>query len=241
MHLDSKYVDKLHSVLQIAPQIKAGDVQIENRQVNRIAALVYIPKSDQGNIFCPLNYFQQSASVPEKWILDDHGQKFHLDGIESVYTMTVSELKNGSENRLEIPVSYQNRLFEYFKLDVTHNENTFRGFDCYAFISFIANVKYFPQKPEFNYENRAANQGEFVVLANNLALPESIKHWALYLGNDYYLSKFGKSGLGSDSLLNVMDLSGMKYLYQSNYIFTAVPIIGVRNWDGFRFEENIKN
>ena len=237
MHMDSKFADRLHLVLQITPEMSAGAVQIGERIYKRTAAWIYIPKSNVGSIFCPLNYFQQSASIPGKWILNNTGQRVILDGISSLNEVTVSELRNDSEIELEIPLNYQIRLYDYFNFDVSHNEAKYKGFDCYAFVSFIGDIKYFPQKPSFEYIKREPVLGEFIVLANSSSLPESIRHWALYLGKGYYLSKFGISGFGTESLLNVMDLDGMKYLYQAEDLYVAAPFTNSKSWEGFEFDE----
>lgn len=235
MHIDTIHTDKFTLVLQIIPEMAFGPVQVDIRQYNRTAAHIYIPKDDHGKISCPLNYFQENASLPEKWISDDKGAKIKLENINSLRSVVVTELRNNLESKLDIPIEYQNRLLDYLNLDIFHNQEKFKGFDCYAFVSFIANVIYYPKSPEFDYEDREPKAGEFIVLSDTPGLPESIKHWALYLGNGHYLSKFGLSGYGTQSTLEVMDLQGMKYLYQSNYLFVATPKTGASKWDGFEF------
>lgn len=234
MHIDTINTDKFTILLQITPETPFGPVQVDNRQYNRTAAYIYIPATP-GNILCPLNYFQENVSLPEKWIRDDRGAKLKLENINSLRSVVVTELRNNLESKLDIPIEYQNRLLDYLNLDIFHNQEKFKGFDCYAFVSFIANVKYYLKSPEFDYEDREPKAGEFTVLSNSPGLPESIKHWALYLEIGHYLSKFGLTGPGAQSLLEVMDLQGMKYLYQSNYLFVATPKPNAPKWDGFKF------
>lgn len=75
--------------------------------------------------------------------------------------------------------------------------------------------------------------GEIVVLANKNSLPDSIKHWAIYLGDNQYLSKFGRSGEGASSLITIMDLEGMIYLYESTLIYIAKPKSEAKPWEGY--------
>lgn len=233
MDFTSSYSNTSRLVLQIIPELQCGLTQVGDQQASRTAAMVFIPKTNPYYIHCPLNYFQESASLIGKWIVDDKNNKFNLEFIDNLNEVIITEVVNGVENIINIPTQYNKRLLNYFKLDICHNLAPFIGFDCYAFISLIANVKYFPKNPEFNYEEKEPVKGDFIVLADNDSLPDSIKHWALYLGNDRYLSKFGRSGEGAHSLLEVMNLNGMKTLYKSKFVFVANPKIDARQWEEY--------
>jgi len=67
-------------------------------------------------------------------------------------------------------------------------------------------------------------------------LPQSIKHWALYLGDDIYLSKFGRSGEGTQSLVEITNLDGMMALYDCQHVFIACPDSEAEPWDGYTFQ-----
>lgn len=233
MNLTSSHCNSARLVLQIVPDLPCGQMEVDGRVAPRITGMVYIPKTAPYYIHCPLNYFQESASLSGKWILDDKHNKLKLEFIDNLNEVIITQLVNNNESIINIPSDYNKRLFKYFKLDICHNTNNFKGFDCYAFISLIANVKYFPKSPEFTYEKKEPSVGDFIVLTVNDSLPDSIKHWALYLGNNRYLSKFGRSGEGAQSLLEIMDLKSMKTLYQCEFMFIAKPKIDAREWDGY--------
>jgi hypothetical protein len=74
-------------------------------------------------------------------------------------------------------------------------------------------------------------------LSSDENLPRSIKHWVMYLGDDLYLSKFGRSGEGTESHVMVMNLEGMKFLYNCKKNYTAKPKLNAEAWDGFNVQE----
>jgi hypothetical protein len=99
-------------------------------------------------------------------------------------------------------------------------------------------LKCIPETPCFTFFERKPDIGEIVSLIKGDGLPESIKHWALYLGEDLFLSKFGKSSGNTDAHIAVMDITGMHKLYNADYIFTATPSEDAPKWDGtFRRNE----
>lgn len=221
-------------VLQILPEIKMGKTTVHGKETYRTSAIVFIPNDSGGTISCPLNYFQESVSLPEKWILNDLGQKIEIINADKFKKVIVTIKIQGKELMIDLPVEYPKRIFDYFMLDIYHFENKYKGFDCYAFASSIVDVKYYPQSPDFNYKERPPSVGEIVVLANKNNLPDSIKHWAIYLGDNQYLSKFGRSGEGASSLITIMDLNGMKYLYESTLTYVATPKTKAKPWDGYK-------
>ena len=160
--------------------------------------------------------------------------KINLDYISNLETVIITEKKHGNEIKLNLPPDFGKRLLTYFKLDICHYPQSFAGFDCYAFVSMLANVKYCKANPRFEYEERMPTEGDFVALSQDNTTIESIKHWALYLGKGYYLSKFGMSGLGTQSLISVMDLEGMHKLYESKHVLIARPKHGAEPWNGFK-------
>jgi hypothetical protein len=231
--ISTKFSSRETLVLQILTDIKVGKSTVHGKEAFRSYVLVFIPNSSGGTISCPLNYFQESVSLPEKWFINDVKQKIEISNVDNLKKIIMTKKTNGIEDIIELPNEYSKRLFDYFMLDVSHNESIYNGFDCYAFASSIGNVKYYPLSPGFDYKDAPPSIGDIVVLTNGSNLPESIMHWAIYLGDNQYLSKFGKTGEGTSSLITVMDLEGMKFLYESNLTFTAIPKTNAKAWEGY--------
>lgn len=230
----TKFSNATRLVLQVNPVSHIGGVKIEGRIRPRVEAGVFIPKDGDGNfIWCPFNYFQEHASLKDKYIKDDSNNKMALEYVDSLKEVIVTKAQIGHETEIPLSADYKRKLLEYLKFDIQHYTQAFQGFDCYAFVSLLSDVKFFPSSPEFNYEPNEPTIGDIIVLAKSKDLPDSIQHWVLYLGNDCYLSKFGKSDGTASSLLEVMNLDGMKYLYEASYHFVATPKPGARKWDGF--------
>ena len=230
----TKFSNKTRLVLQVNPANHIGGVKIEDRVRPRVETDVFIPKDTYGNfIWCPFNYFQEHASLKDKYIKDDHNTKIALGYIDNLKDVIVTKVEDGRETEIPLSDAHKRKLLEYLKFDISHYPDSFYSFDCYAFVSLLSDVKFFPTSPEFNYEPKEPAIGDIVVLAKTEDLPHSIQHWAVYLGNDCYLSKFGKSDGTASSLLEVMNLDGMKYLYEAPYCFVATPQAGANKWDGF--------
>lgn len=222
-----------HLILQIVPDAKANLMQVNGLTAPLSFAQIFIPKLSPNYLQCPLDYFQENVSFNGGWIKDSPVSHIKLDYIGNLEEVIIIENRNGNEVKLALPHSFGRRLLNYFKLDVCHNPMLFKGFDCYAFVSMIADVKYFKQNPAFDYIEGEPTNGDFVVLAQNASIPQSITHWALYLGNGYYLSKFGMSGMGTQSLVSVMNLKGMQILYESEYVYIARPKKSAEPWNGY--------
>ncbi len=221
-------------VLQILPKLEGYSMQIHGKLAQRTLAIIFFPDSKHGqSIKCPLTYFQESCSLPEKWILNDDSQKIHLNDIDKLQRVIITKKIEERENILPISNNYAARLLDYFRLDICHNTDSFIGFDCLDFVSLLADVKHCPENPEFEYFEQEPSMGDIIVLANNRKLPNSIKHWALYLGEDLYLSKFGRSGEGSQSFVDIMDLKGMMYLYDCEFLYLARPKVHAKPWNSF--------
>jgi hypothetical protein len=230
----TKYSTPESIVLQICPKELAGETEINGKKYRRIAAFIFLPNSKPGTtISCPLNYFQESCSLPGKWIQIDSGQKVKLDNLDKLQTVIVTKKNNSNEEKVDLADSISQKLFDYFNFDVEHNLEKYIGFDCYAFQSLIRNVVFFPPAPSWNYNKTEPNVGDVVVLTTDENLPDSIKHWATYLGEDLYLSKFGKSGEGSQSLVTIMNLEGMMLLYDCKFRYTANAKHKANPWNGF--------
>jgi len=219
-------------VLKIRPELKFGQIQYNGKMAQSIVAYVCMPYLDKP--LCSLEYFQENASLSEKWINTVSGDKQKLEHIDELRKVVIIIINQGKVEICELPDEYGIRLLDYFKLDICHNSDRFEGFDCYAFVSLLVNVKYFLLKPGFDYLDEQAKVGDIVVIARDPDdLPCSIKHWALYLGDDIYLSKIGQSGKGAQSLVEVTRINGMKTLYDCEHVFIARPKREVEPWDGF--------
>ena len=220
-------------VIQLVPSSDAGEIQINGRRSKRTTAMVFIPKLDGSTYSCPLNYFQDFCSLTEQWILDDKSHKINLNGINNLAKVIITT-KDFKKEEIEIDISKQmkRKLLRYFKLDIQKNLNLLKGFDCHAFVCFLINLKCVPESPCFTFYQREPEIGEVVALCNADKLPESIKHWAIYLGNNLYLSKFGKSTGKTDSHISVMNIRRMHELYETKFIHIATPLPGAEKWDG---------
>jgi hypothetical protein len=120
-------------------------------------------------------------------------------------------------------------------MDVCHDEAGYDGFDCYAFVSLLTNSLFRPADPPFQYEGRKPRPADVVVVANGSALPASIQHWALCLGEDLFISKFGKTGRGARALLETTDAAAMLSLYQCDRIMVAARRADAPAWDRDRW------
>lgn len=232
--LTTKYSTPDSLVMKVLPDVIAGDVQIAGKQYPSVVALMFLPNSPWLPISCPLNYFQTHCSIPKKFIIDDSSIERTLNGINTLNKVILTvKLLDEDEKRINISELVSSKLLEYFKYDIQRNTIQFKGFDCYALQSLLSNVKYCKENPPFDYRMSNPNPGDVVVLATDEGLPDSIKHWALYLGGDLYLSKFGRSGEGSESLVSVMTLKGMMLLYDCKLSFTATAKLDAAPWDGY--------
>lgn len=221
-------------VLQICPEELAGETELDGKKYRRIASYVFLPNSKPGTtISCPLNYFQESCSIPLKWIKDDSGKKLQLNSIDKLNKVILTKKINTIEVKIDILDYVSFKLFDYFNFDVENNLDKFRGFDCYALQSLFGNVKFYPPNPSWDYKKTNPKLGNFVVLTTSEKLPDSIKHWAICLGEDFYLSKFGRSGEGAQSQVTIMNLEGMKLLYDCKLSYTAFPKDKAEPWSGF--------
>jgi hypothetical protein len=197
-----------------------------------MAAYVILPNSESATISCAINYFQESASLPGKWILDDMGNRINLNYINNLIRFQLTIMKQDSEVLTKLPSLYESRLLEYFMLDISHNTLQFKGFDCYAFVSFLANASYCPASPPFDYLSSSPVSGDTIVISDGAQLPDAIKHWALCIGEDIYISKFGESGRDSQSLVELMDLREMMHLYSCSHSFVASLQGNSHPWSG---------
>ena len=230
--MDTQFSSEKKLILQITPEHQAGSMEIGGVAAMRVAAFIFIPKRDGTKIWCPLNYFFDNSSLKGKWIYDESKNKIQLDGIDSLEEVIIT-IKYGSDEReVDISSRIKTKLLEYFKLDLSIDGAGFEGFDCHAFVCFLCNLKCVPEQPNFKFIKKSPNIGEIVALTINSSTPESIKHWAVKIDDDLYLSKFGQNGMGAQSHISFMNLEGMFKLYKCNKIFHAFPIDNAGKWDG---------
>lgn len=221
-------------VLQVTDRMSICKIKVNNHISQMVEVVVYIPKKDDGTYYsCTLDYFQKSASLKERWITDDTNKRLDLGCIEQLNEVVVTLVLNNVEYFVDIPTLYRKKLLDYFNLNIYHEESSFIGFDCHAFISLISDVKLSYENPEFNFKSKKPIRGDLIVLSNNILLPDSIKHWALCLGDDLYLSKCGESGRGTESLLHVTTLESLKNLYESSYVSVASPKSNAEKWNDY--------
>lgn len=228
----SSYCSLTAAVIQILPDNPEGKIDVGGRQARKVAAYVILPTTESKTISCPFDYFQKNASLQGKWIEDDYDIQRPLQFVDNLTCFFVTILKDGNEERCCIPESYQNRLLNYFMLDIPHNELVHSGFDCFALVSLLANVDYCPENPPFAYQSESHRVGDIIAISDGTRLPTAIKHWALFLGEGKYLSKCGKTGHGSQSLVEIMGLDEMKLLYDCSDSYVASPTPDAAPWNG---------
>lgn len=122
--------------------------------------------------------------------------------------------KNGSEYVLPIAEEIRNKIFSYFNIytfDATDKHNC-KGF-CYFIYqkedSLEAPVKKIWNRKPFN--KKTILPGEIIAFYQKKY--DSYSHWALYLGEGIYLSKYGNTGIKVDSL------ERLKKFYEADTIF----------------------
>lgn len=234
LELSTQYSRPGTLVLQIFPGNKMGEVQVGERKAQSTFAIIYIPNPNlsEGTISCPLTYFQENASISGGWIIDDNGRKVALTTLLGLDKIIITKKVGVIEEKINLSEKYCSNLLKYFLLEVPHFPNLYFEYDCYAFISVITDIEFNKLHPPFKYESRSLQLGDIVVLSSAGQLPNSIKHWAIFLGENLYLSKFGMSGHGASALVDVMDLKGMLDLYECNNIYVARSLPNAKPWSG---------
>jgi len=220
--MDTNFSSRENLVMQVHTCSEQGGVTVDGVTESRIEAWMIIPKQDGTKIFCPLNYFQNSCSLAEEWILDDNKQQIVLDGVSELKKLIISTFRAGHETVVSIPEDMSSRLLEYFEGDFSSSE----GFDCHAFACFLVDISCIPEAPNFSFSGVEPNIGDVVCLSSEGDLPNSIKHWVICLGGDAYISKFGASTGKTDSHVAVMSMENMHSLYRTNNIHVAEPLVG---------------
>lgn len=226
----SMFCTRARAVIQIHSGNTAGEIMIAGRRGDKIAAWMILP-GDVGTLACPLNYFQERASLRGGWITSDDGQRIVLQRAAGLDSVTVTILENGRESECGLPDQQERALLNYFMMDIAHNEAGYAGFDCYAFVSFLTNSAFRPESPPFEYVERHARAGEIIAVTNGPNLPESIKHWALCVGQDLFISKFGNTGDGAQALVETTGKQAMLSLYSCDRALVAKKKVDAPPWD----------
>jgi len=233
----SLFCDANTLVLQIEPgAFTTGKISVGNKYADTRVSHIVMPKGNGSTIHCPLHYFQEHASLRQRSIWDvDKKESIPLNGVANLKHVIVTVLTNGTESECRLPYAYKARLLEYFTLDICHDVERFREFDCYAFASLLADVRYCRPCPPFDFsEVNTPRAGDIVAMSDGGTLPDSIQHWALCLADDLYLSKFGRSGCGADRFVHVTDLGTMMHLYDCTKKVLARPREGAGPWSGYQ-------
>ncbi|WP_351015078.1 hypothetical protein [Shewanella sp. AC91-MNA-CIBAN-0169] len=204
-----------------------GVMTVYGRTVNRLEVHIFIPSQGK-SIICPLNYFQDSCSLAQAWILNDDNQKVPLEGISEVEKVIITKCISSLESEVIIPEIISSRLLAYFKDNLTLNE----GFDCHAFACFLVDISCVPEAPNFNFNEDKPKIGDVVCLSTDDKLPSSIKHWAICLGDDTYISKFGKNSENKTTHVDIMGMANMHSLYRTCNVIVAEPLAGAEKWNG---------
>ena len=216
----SAFCTSAKAVIQVVPGLTAGQLRYAHRRCWRIASWMILP-GDRGTIACPLNYFQHRASLRGRWLDRLNGQRLELRGVGALEAVTISVIAHGVEREVALPGGQAAAILEYFLMDIRRDEAGYHGFDCYAFVSLVTNTLYDPSSPPFDYEARPATPGDVVVFARGSDLPHGIRHWALCVGENLFLSKFGQAGHGAHALLETTDAEAIVTLYECDRFLVA--------------------
>lgn len=121
--------------------------------------------------------------------------------------------------RIDLPEDMIGRIATFIREDHAREGS----FDCTSFIHFVNGIRYefgrfIPEKWDMSpFDERAAVPGDSVMTAKD---PEHsvVAHFALYLGEGLYLSKFGVIGK-----LAVTTLENMRKAFPGEYMFHIRP------------------
>ena len=230
----SVFCTPARAVVQIAPGAKAGKIKYSDRRCDRLASWMIL-SGDGGTIACSLSYFQRRASLPGRWIARDNGQRIPLPRAGELEAVTISIVENGLESECRLPHAQARALLRYFMMDIGRNEAGYRGFDCYAFVSLLTDSVLRPEAPPFEFEERDATAGDVVAAANGPDLPGDIRHWALCVGEDLFISKFGATGHDAQALVEITDKAAMLSLYDCHRMLVATKMADAPPWDHARW------
>jgi hypothetical protein len=226
----SKFCTSRTAVIQARLGDVTHQIEIGGRHASSIPAWTILPKRE-GTIACPLIYFQEQASLPNQWIRKDDGQKEKLDNIKELNAFTLTIFDTVGERECPLPERLKNRLLRYFIADIAQNRDRYVGFDCYAFMSFLTDTAFQPESPPFTFEERDPRPGEVVVFAAGPDLPNSIKHWALSVGEGLFLSKFGQTVKEAQALIEVTDTEAPLRLYDCDCVLVATRQANAPRWN----------
>jgi hypothetical protein len=235
----TKFISKETIVIQFFPGVLIGRIDVANKVAKTNLAQVFIPKPNSNNDYYSksLDDYLNDVFLSDGYLLDDNGQQKRVE-VGDLNKVIITKKIDNNEIIIDLPDQVEKKLLEYLILDVSHKGIEYQGFDCYAFVSYVYNIEYNTINPGFNFSLFPPQIGDVVVLCTSEFLPNDIRHWAIFLGDDIYLSKFGKSGYGAKAPIAIMDLFGMCYLYEANKVFVAKPEKKARKWRGFSYKVN---
>jgi hypothetical protein len=230
----SAFCTPTRAVIQLVPGNPAGQINYAGRSCRRIEAWMILP-GERGTIASPLNYFQRRASLPEGWIAAEDGEPIPLWNVAGLEAVAVTVVEEGGERECGLPEFETAALLRYFMMDIPRHEPSYVGFDCYAFVSCLSNALYRPEDPPFAFEDGVPQAGDRIVVASGAHLPGAIRHWALCVGPDIFISKFGKTGDGAQALLEATDMQAMLSLYDGDRALIARKRAEAPPWDDWRW------
>ena len=70
---------------------------VADRRAEKIESWMILPENGR-TIACPLNYFQENASLLERWITNDNGLRINLKYVNGLDGVTVTIFENGGES-----------------------------------------------------------------------------------------------------------------------------------------------
>ncbi|KKR69735.1 MAG: hypothetical protein UU12_C0038G0012, partial [Candidatus Woesebacteria bacterium GW2011_GWA2_40_7b] len=143
---------------------------------------------------------------------------YKLKDLSQTRAISITLREKDEEKDVELPEDMLQNMANYLA-----NKNNITGhFDCASFAHAANGIQY--ESPNYNPSNWIQsefdgniNPGETVIIEDK-DKPNMFNHFAIYLGDDLYISKFGGAGP-----LIVSDLDAMKKGFDGDSVFKLKP------------------
>lgn len=175
-------------------------------------------------------YNSENDSLADLWIsfLSYQEQVWNLGVTDSLKLKNRPEKfeichknEKGDSECILLPDSMQNQLIRYFTDGKPDGD-----FDCFSFAHFVLNVPYefaFFRREKWELTLLAGNDiedlryGDSVLISHDESGdPDKLSHFAVYIGKNLFISKFGSAGR-----LIVTDIENMKKLFGGSKVLLA--------------------
>ncbi len=258
--ISTSFSDPETIVIQVSPDILIEEETVNGNKAYGPRAIVFVPfkESPDGFLFFTLKEFQIRLKVLyNSWVIGKENipgwvirkeimPVFNLESPNIFSKVRVTSKVKEKEVIIDLPFNYNLRLLNFFKQDIEHNKVKFHRYDCQSFTRQLVNVESAWSCDDFDLQkNKEPAVGEVVVLTTgelNFPCDENpkgtVRHWAIYVGDNLYLSKFGATTENKGTnLVGFMDLEGMKKLFNCRLHYVAYP--GSESnpwmWNGYEY------